>query len=405
MDFTLLILGMDFNAYYMARCYHEKYGKKAYLIGKNPIWFTSLSNIVIASYFENIWNENEFLRILDQFYNDHRDEKILLVGSTEYYISMISKNREHLKKNFYFNYPNDKLIDVIANKELFYKKFKNNKFIDIPETIFYKISNEDQIKIPFSYPVIIKPADVVSYKQLEFQGKKKIYKVESEQEMIDVISCIKKGNYKGTIIIQEYIPGDDSYLFDSVIYSDSSGKVKRITFAQIGLQEHVSNLVGNAAVLINGYNQFGNTNEIVNKLKDFAESIGYMGFGEFDLKYDRRDNKFKVLEINPRQGRSSYYLTSLGSNLIELLEKDLIEKEVLKFKFLDGEIMLSFVPKRIIKKYILNEEYKTKALKMWKNRVNPLKYNKDKSFARNYNVFRRNLRYYKDYKKGYWKNK
>ena len=25
MDFELLIVGMDANAYYMARCYHEKY--------------------------------------------------------------------------------------------------------------------------------------------------------------------------------------------------------------------------------------------------------------------------------------------------------------------------------------------------------------------------------------------
>ena len=46
MDFILLLTGTDANAYFMARCYHEKYGKKAYLLGRNPIWYTSLSNIV-----------------------------------------------------------------------------------------------------------------------------------------------------------------------------------------------------------------------------------------------------------------------------------------------------------------------------------------------------------------------
>lgn len=30
MDFILLIVGMDANAYYMARCYHEKYGKSSF---------------------------------------------------------------------------------------------------------------------------------------------------------------------------------------------------------------------------------------------------------------------------------------------------------------------------------------------------------------------------------------
>ena len=35
MDFEVLIIGTDANAYYMARCYHELYGKKA--IGKDGV--------------------------------------------------------------------------------------------------------------------------------------------------------------------------------------------------------------------------------------------------------------------------------------------------------------------------------------------------------------------------------
>ena len=53
---------------------------------------------------------------------------------------------------------------------------------------------------------------------------------------------------------QEYIPGDDSHLFDAVVYCDKNRKTKLVSFAQIGLQEHSKNMVGNAAVLINGYN-------------------------------------------------------------------------------------------------------------------------------------------------------
>ncbi len=403
--FTLLIVGMDANAYYMARCYHEKYHKKAYLIGKNPIWFTSLSKIVNTKYYENIWEEKEFLKILDQFSNEHKNEKILLVSSTENYIEMISKNKKSLEKKFYFNYPSNEIIDSLINKEIFYKKYMNNGIIDLPKTIYYDCQKKEQIKVDFKFPIILKPANVVMYRHMNFKNKNKIYKIETKQELKQVINDIINGGYNDTLIIQEYIEGDDSYLFDSVIYSSSDGKVKRISLAQIGLQEHTKDLVGNAAVLINGYNQFNNSEEILNKVKAFAEKIKITGFAEFDLKYDKKDKKIKLLEINPRQGRSSYYLTPLGCNLIEILKRDLIDKENLKYETLNKEVLLTFVPKKIIKKYIVNEEYKKEALKLYKTSVNPMKYKKDRNIKRDIFLLKRDKRYYEDYKNGYWKNK
>lgn len=404
MNFTLLIVGMDANAYYMARCYHELTQKKAYLIGKNPIWFTQYSKIVNTNYYENMWNEEEFIKILNNFYEEHKQEKILLVSATENYIELISKNKEILKDKFYFNYSNIDIIKTLSNKELFYKKYMDNGIIDLPKTIYYNLKKDQKLDINFSYPLIIKAANVVEYRKLHFEGQNKIYKVKSKEELEKIINTIKIGGYQDTLIIQEYIEGDDSCLFDSVIYADTKGSVKRITLAQIGLQEHKKDLVGNAAVLINGYNQYEEKN-IIERIKQFSEYIGITGFAEFDLKYDKKSNDYKLLEINPRQGRSSYYLTSLGCNLIEILKKDLIDKEPLKYQVLNKEVLLSYVPKKIIKKYILNEEYKNKALKMYKSHINPIKYNKDFSLKRNYLLLKKDKRYYKDFKNGYWENK
>ena len=64
MDFTLLIIGADANAYYMARCFHELTNNKAYLIAKNPIWFTDTSKILNISYNGNLRDEKEQEQIM-----------------------------------------------------------------------------------------------------------------------------------------------------------------------------------------------------------------------------------------------------------------------------------------------------------------------------------------------------
>ena len=242
MNFILLIIGADANAYYMARCYHELTGKKAYLIAKNPIWFTDTSKIVNIKYNDNLRDEKELLKELNNFYQEHLNEKILLVSATENYIELISKNKNDLQKKFFFNYADKEIITTLSNKELFYKKYMDNGIIDVPKTIYYNLEKDTDIKVNFTYPVIIKAANVVAYRKLKFDGQNKIYKVNDFNELKQVIETIKKGGYKDTLIIQDYIPGDDSHLFDSVIYSDTKGIVKRITLAQIGLQEHKSDL-------------------------------------------------------------------------------------------------------------------------------------------------------------------
>ena len=50
MEFDILILGSDANAYYMARCAYEAYHKKAFLIGKDRLAFTKFSNILEIEY-------------------------------------------------------------------------------------------------------------------------------------------------------------------------------------------------------------------------------------------------------------------------------------------------------------------------------------------------------------------
>ena len=164
-------------------------------------------------------------------------------------------------------------------------------------------------------------------------------------------------------------------------------------------------MVGNAACLINHFNTNGYNENIILEFKQFMEKINFKGIAELDIKYDYRDKKYKILEINARQGRCSYYVTAAGYNIVKLFVDDLIYGKEKEFKIADKELLLTYVPKKIIKKYVVNDKFKKEAMKLYKQKkvVNPLIYKKDLPLKRIIFLIRKHFRYYKDYKNGYWK--
>ena len=404
MKFDVVLIGTDINAYYMARNFHEAYNIKPYVIGKLAMNFTSLSKIINLEIVDNLNNNKIFVDTLIDTAKKINKEKIILIGCNDDYVSLIINNREILSKYYLFNYPSKDLFEKLVNKSLFYEEFKDSE-IDIPKTYIYDITqkfNEKEL-LNFNYPVILKPSNVIMYHE-KCMYMDKIYKLNSLENVYDSINKLKERGYIDKVIIQEYIPGDDTRLFDSVFYCSSNKQVQLQSFAQIGLQEHTKTGIGNLTVAINGYNEFNNTDIIQKKLKDFLEKIGYNGACEFDLKYDERDKKYKVFEINPRQARSSYYLTKCGYNLATYFVDDLIYNKDKDFIFIKDINIISFVPKYVIKKHINNIEYKKTALKLIKEKkyTNPLVYNKDMPFKRRLWLFVRNINYIKKYKINKW---
>lgn len=405
MDFFVLILGTDANAYYMARCCYEEYKIKPHLIGQRRLAFTKFSNILTIEYCPDFWKEETFLEVINNYAKNSDYKKILLVSTNETYTEYISKNKEKLNKKFVYNLPSIEIIKTLTNKENFYKTYENSE-LTFPKTIYFDAKKDKIESIKIQFPLVLKPANVVKYNHVDFVGKNKIYKINNQSELEKTINIIKNSEYDDRLIIQEFIPGDDSYLFDSVVYTDKNSKCKIISFAQIGMQERTKSMVGNAALLINGFNTFdGNVDKQINNIISFIEKIGYMGFAEIDMKYDYRDKIFKVLEINARQGRCSYYLTPLGCNLVKTMVDDVIKNKDIEKKVLTEKVLLTFVPKGIIKKYCTNKKLKKEALKLWKkgNVVKPMDCKLDKNFKRFLMLRKRWLHYYKEYKNSYWK--
>ena len=280
MDFEIIILGSDANAYYMARCTHEQYGKKVRVLSAYPMSFTNHSNIVLLTCDSNLWEVDTFADALNEYVKNIKADKIVCISSNETYARNLVINKDKLDKRIIYNYVDLEFLDSLMMKDLFYKTYGNSGLL--PKTIVYNL--KDELNIDFEFPVIIKPSNVIMFNHIDFPGKKKIYKLNNMDEVNETINYFRQSDYKDTLIIQEYIPGDDSALHDSVVYCNKEGKCELIAFAQIGLQEHTSKMIGNAACLINGFSTNGYDENIVMQFKNFMESINFKGLAELDIK-------------------------------------------------------------------------------------------------------------------------
>ena len=148
------------------------------------------------------------------------------------------------------------------------------------------------------------------------------------------------------MILQEFIPGDDSYMRVLTSYSDRNARVTTMCLGHVLLEEHSPHGIGNHAVILTECCE-----ELELKIKGLLEALNYVGFSNFDIKYDRRDGRYKAFEINCRQGRSNYYVTGSGHSIARLLVEDLVEGKELPFQMVKERSLWRMVPKRVAFKF------------------------------------------------------
>lgn len=372
-EFMAVLFGSDINTYSMARAFHQEYGIKSKVIGKYYTGPSYQSKIVDFYARPDIDQKDIFLQELTKLAKENADKKLILLGCGDNYVRQIIENKEELSKYYIVPYINSDLMEQLIKKESFYEMCKKYD-IPFPKTFIYKKEMGNNFQLDFNFPVILKPSNSVDYFAHEFPTQHKVYKIKTREELETVIADIYKAGYSDTLILQDFIPGDDTYMHVMTCYSDQNGKVKLMCLGHTMLEEHTPHGIGNHAVVINEYNQ-----ELAEKLKNFLESIHYVGFSNFDIKYDERDNTYRVFEINLRQGRSNFYVTSAGYNLAKYLIDDVIYGKDTGFTISNKEHLWSMIPLKVAYTYVKNPEYVTKMKELVKKKEfsNPLFYRGD----------------------------
>ncbi|MCI9039634.1 MAG: ATP-grasp domain-containing protein [Clostridia bacterium] len=394
-EFMAVLLGSDINTYSMARAFHEAYQIKSKVIGKFYTGPSYQSKIIDFYARPDIDQKEIFVKELNDFATQHTDKKLILLGCGDNYVRQIIENKNELDPNYIIPYIDQDLMETLIKKEAFYEMCEKHG-ISYPKTFIYRQEMGNNFTVDFGFPMILKPSNSVDYFAHEFPTQNKVYTIKSREELEQVIHDIYEAGYSDTLILQDFIPGDDTYMHVMTCYSDQNGKVKLMCLGHTMLEEHTPHGIGNHAVIINEHNE-----ALANQLKEFLESIHYVGFSNFDIKYDERNGTYNVFEINLRQGRSNFYVTGAGYNLAKYLVEDVIYGNDTGFTIANKEHLWSMIPLKIAYTYVKNPEYvqKMRALVKSKQFVNPLFYKGDNHFIRFLKLKRRQFRQFGNFKK------
>ncbi len=345
LNFQPLLFGGDINVYSVARAFHEAYGVKSIVYGKYVSFPCAYSSII--EYRPCVDNEDEdtFLRNVKQVAAECAGMDVLLVGCGDSYVKLCAHLKDQFPPNVKCNYISGEMMDRLTDKEQFYA-LCDKYDIDHPATFVYSGDLGHDFVLPWEPPYVAKPADGVTYWATGHSELKKVYICQSREELLSALDEVYAAGYPGKMILQEFIPGDDSYMRVLTNYSDSWGKVKLMCLGHVLLEEHSPHGIGNHAVIITEHDQ-----TLCDRIRAMLEDLGYVGFSNFDIKHDLRDGKYKAFEINTRQGRSNYYVTGSGHNIAEYLVGDLLEEKDLPLTVVENESIWRMIPRRLALKF------------------------------------------------------
>ncbi|WP_294880465.1 carboxylate--amine ligase [uncultured Lactobacillus sp.] len=365
-NFTPILLGSDINVYGMARSFNEAYGISVKALADSQLAATRYSKIVSVELHQGFSEDPTFIEVMRKqmkLYQDH-EEPVILISCGDGYSELLAKHKKELQQVFVVPYVDYDLLQKLISKENFYQ-IAEKYGLPYPKTKIVTMADykaENYLELPFGYPLELKPEDPVSWLDVQFEGRKKAFTIHNETELRDIVTKIYENGYKEDLILQDFIPGDDSNMRVLNAYVDKDHHVKMMCMGHPLLEDPTPQSIGNYMAILPDYDE-----KLYEQVEAFLEKINYTGMANFDIKYDARDGKYKFFEINLRQGRSSFYVTLNGYNLAKwyvddyvydsLQDKEPIYGNKLKSKH---ELWLG-IPVSVFKEYAVDNEAKQMA--------------------------------------------
>lgn len=370
-----VLVGGDILTYSYVREFYRAYGlRKCIVLATQDIKVISSSTFTDYRLRAGIHDPAVLLAELEDIAREFAGKKtLLLLGSDDVHARIFSAHKEQLEQAGYVvPYIDFALLDDITQKRRFYE-ICEELGIAYPQTWYFDCSDA-QLEIPaetFSYPLIAKPSNSAQFQAADIPHKKKIYEIQSADELTRVWHSIRDSAYDNLLVIQDFIPGGDENIHTLTLFADENGNAVRGAGGTVCLQDHDPTALGNPLCIMGE-----KVDAIYEAGAKFLRAVGYHGFANFDIKYDARDGSYRFFEVNTRCGRNTYYMSLAGCNFVTLFVKDFILGHTLTPAYMNDPYLFCCVPAYVLERSMPEGPVKERALQLYKATKNryPLRF-------------------------------
>lgn len=347
-DFVPVVFAGDSGAYPLARQLFEAFGTRSICVAPGFIADIKHSRIIDMREEHGTSDPERSVEVIRQIAREHPKKRIFVTANADFYVEQFSQIKDDLPNQVVVQCPPADALQTLNVKTSF-MELCDRHHVSTPATQVATCTDEgvDNGTWAHDFPVIVKASFSTDYLPYRQQGFDKVYLLDTQEQVDDLLGRLQKAGFRGDMLLQQPVFGNDTYKMTITIYIDREGRPVFKTGTQVVLEDHNPYMIGNPVTMISrSYDQ------IQDKLTSLLLDAGWRGPANFDLKQDSHTGEVYVFECNPRMGRSCYFICASTVNPLYVSVKDLVDGvEQPEYRHRQ-ESVCSWVPLRLARRYL-----------------------------------------------------
>ncbi len=251
----------------------------------------------------------DFLDIIDSSFSREIGEEAVLIVTEDGYLDALSCHIDDLRPGWKTTFPESDVVRNTREKQQTLE-IAVRLGIPIPKTQVVRAENDLEALLrdhgEISYPVIVRPAVSNSW-----ATRGELCANESELRMI-----YEKWGMENTSLIQEMIPGEENQLINVSAVLNSRSEALAVFMNR---KRRSTGKFGTGTLIVSDW-----SDQACDYTVRLLREIRYYGYAEAEFKYDTRDGKLKLIEVNGRVSMLNSHALRCGIDLVQLMYQEAI---------------------------------------------------------------------------------